>query len=182
MLSNIATITFAPLFVLLIHYFEFSLVALVYLVFSIIYFAYSYIKKKSYKDIIVPSIYVVILSLAYYFSSLETVKYIPVSLSSLFLLMFIDAHLNKRYMILGFTQRFYFKELKKEEIEFVKRGDIYWVFVMLFNTLIHLYIVNFSSDIVWAFYSSVGWYVYFFGALIAQIIYGKVKGVKVSSR
>ena len=175
-------ILFAPLFVLLIHYFEFRSVVLLYLVMAIVFFVYMYKKRDSLKDMIIPSLYVSILSIAYYFSSFETVKYIPVTLSSIFFLMFVDSHFNKKYMVLGFTQKFYKKDLKDEEVAFLKRGDFYWVFVMLFNTLVHLYIVNFSSDIVWAFYSSVGWYVYFFGALIAQIVYGKVYGVKVSVR
>jgi len=175
-------ILFAPLFVLLIHYFEFRSVVLLYLVMAIVFFVYMYRKRDSFKDMIIPSLYVVILSIAYYFSSFETVKYIPVTLSSIFFLMFVDSHFNKKYMVLGFTQKFYKKDLKEEEIAFLKKGDFYWVFVMLINTLIHLYVVNFSNDIVWAFYSSVGWYVYFFGALIAQIIYGKVYGVQVSAR
>jgi len=168
-------ILFAPMFVLLIHYFEFRLVVFVYLVIAIAFFLYMYKKKSTYRDIIIPSLYVVILCIALYFSSLETVKYIPVTLSSIFLMMFIDSHFNKKYMILEFTNKFYKKELKEVEVEFLKKGDIYWVWVMLINTIIHLYIVNYSSDIVWAFYSSVGWYGLFFGALIAQIIYGKVK-------
>jgi len=168
-------ILFAPMFVLLIHYFEFRLVVFVYLVIAIAFFLYMYKKKSTYRDIIIPSLYVVILCIALYFSSLETVKYIPVTLSSIFLMMFIDSHFNKKYMILEFTNKFYKKELKEVEVEFLKKGDIYWVWVMLINTVIHLYIVNYSSDIVWAFYSSVGWYGLFFGALIAQIIYGKVK-------
>lgn len=170
-----ANILFAPMFVLLIHYFEFRLVVFVYLVIAIAFFLYMYKKKSTYRDIIIPSLYVVILCIALYFSSLETVKYIPVTLSSIFLMMFIDSHFNKKYMILEFTNKFYKKELKEVEVEFLKKGDIYWVWVMLINTVIHLYIVNYSSDIVWAFYSSVGWYGLFFGALIAQIIYGKVK-------
>lgn len=145
-------------------------------------FLFTCIEKSSYKELVVPSLYVIILSIAYYFSSFETVKYIPVTLSSIFFLMFVDSHYNKKYMVLGFTQKFYKKDLKEEEVAFLKRGDFYWVLVMLINTLIHLYIVNFSSDFVWAFYSSVGWYVYFFGALLVQIIYGKVYGVKVSTR
>ncbi len=177
-----ANILFAPMFVLLIHYFEFRLVVLAYLIMAIVYFVYMYIKKSAYKELVVPSLYVVILSIAYYFSSMETVKYIPVTLSSIFFLMFVDSHFNKKYMILGFTQKFYKKELKKEEREFLKKGDLYWVGVMLVNTLVHLYVVNFTSDVVWAFYSSVGWYVLFFGALIAQIVYGKVYGVKVHIR
>ena len=126
------------MFVLLIHYFEFRLVVFVYLVIAIAFFLYMYKKKSTYRDIIIPSLYVVILCIALYFSSLETVKYIPVTLSSIFLMMFIDSHFNKKYMILEFTNKFYKKELKEVEVEFLKKGDIYWVWVMLINTVIHL--------------------------------------------
>jgi len=172
-------IILAPMFVLLIHYFEFRRVVLAYLLIAVIYFSFAFFKKNSYKDIIVPGVYVLALSLAYYFSSFQTVKYIPITLSSIFLFLFIDSHYNKRYMILGFTRKFYKKTLKKEEVEFLKKGDGYWVVVMLINTLIHLYVVNFTNDIIWAVYSSVGWYILFFTALAAQIIYGKVYGAKV---
>ena len=182
MLSNLLTITLAPSFVLLLHYFEFTEVVLVYLIMAIIFFIYSYAKKTSYKDMVMPSIYIVALSVAFYFSSLESVKYIPVTLSCIFLLLFIDAHYNKKEMILEYTKKFYKKELKYEESEFLKKGDGYWVIVMLINTLIHLYVVNFSSNVIWAFYASVGWYILFFTALIIQIIYGRFYAIQMYSR
>ncbi len=78
-------------------------------------------------------------------------------------------------MVLAFTNKFYKKELTLAQIEFLKRGDSYWVLVMFLNTGIHLYVVNYCSDNFWAFYSSIGWYGLFFSALISQIIYGKVR-------
>jgi len=182
MVSNFFGLIFAPMFVVLLHYFEFESVVLLYLVMACGFFIYSYFKKERYKDMVLPSIYVVALSIAYYFSSFETVKYIPLTLSVIFLFLFIDSHYNKRNMILRFTKKFYSKELSFEEVEFLKKGDGYWVVVMLINTLIHLYVVNFTSDIVWAFYTSVGWYILFFVSLIIQIIYGKVFGVRLYSR
>ncbi len=170
-----ANLLFAPMFVLLIHYFEFRSVVLLYLFMSVCFFVYMYKNMSSFKELVTPLLYVVVLSVAYYFSSLHVVKYIPVTLSMIFTLVFVDSHYNKKYMILSFTKKFYRKELKLKEEENLKKGDFYWILVMLLNTLIHLYIVNFSSDLVWAFYSSIGWYIYFFGALIAQIIYIKVK-------
>ncbi len=173
MVSNFFGLIFAPMFVLLLHYFEFESVVLVYLLMAIVFFIYSLTKKKIHKDMLMPSIYLVALSLAYYFSSFETVKYIPVTLSMIFLLLFIDSHYHKREMVLGFTKKFYHKKLSYNEIEYLKKGDIYWVWIMSINTLIHLYVVNFSSDVIWAFYASVGWYILFFVSLVIQIIYGK---------
>ena len=182
MLSNFLNILFAPAFVVLIHYFEFSLVVALYLFMASVYFIYTFSKKRGYKDMLLPSIYLVILSVAYYFSSFETLKYIPITLSTIFLFLFIDSYYNKKEMVLGFTKQFYHKELKDVEIEFLKNGDLYWVWVMSLNTLIHFYVINFTTDITWAFYTSVGWYILFFSALIGQIIYGKVVYVRLYSR
>jgi uncharacterized membrane protein len=115
---------------------------------------------------------------ANYFSSVLMVKYIPLVLSLMFMFMFVDSHINKREMVLGFTNRFYKKELKEEELFYLKKGDFYWIWVMFANTIIHLYVVLFCSFNVWAFYSSIGWYVYFFMALFAQIAYIKLKTKK----
>jgi len=177
-----ANIILAPMFVLLLHYFDLRMVVLFYLFMAVVFFIYKYFNKQSYKDMVIPLIYVIALSVAYYFSSFQTVKYIPVILSTIFLLLFLDAHFNKKHMILGFTKKFYKKKLSESEIEFLKHGDGYWVGVMLVNTIIHLYVVSFCSDAIWALYSSAGWYVVFFGALIAQIIYGKVYAVKMYLR
>ncbi len=182
MLSNVLGLLFAPAFVLLIRYFDLKSVILGYLVLAIIFFIYKFLKRESHKDLLMPTIYVVALSVAYYYSSLEAVKYIPVTLSMIFTLVFVDAHLNKKEMILGFTRKFYKKELSQDEVKYLKKGDGYWVGVMLVNTLIHLYVVNYSSDVFWAFYASVGWYGLFFGALAIQIIYGKFYAVQMYSR
>ena len=182
MISNLLGLIFAPLFVVLLHYFELNIVISLYLFFAIIFFIVRLKKKKNKKDMLMPSIYIIALSLAYYFSSLDAVKYIPVTLSMIFLLLFIDAHLHKKEMILGFTKKFYKKKLSDAEVEFLKKGDGYWVVVMLINTLIHLYVVNFSSDVVWAMYASVGWYVLFFISLALQIIYGKFYALQMYHR
>ena len=182
MILKFLNLLFAPMFILLIEFFELKVVVLGYLILAIIFFIYKFYKKTAHKNMLMPAIYVVALSVAYYFSSLEAVKYIPVTLSMIFLLLFIDAHLHKKEMILGFTRKFYHKKLAEQEIEFLKNGDAYWVGVMLVNALIHLWVVNFSSDVVWAFYASIGWYILFFTSLFIQIIYGKFYVFKMSSR
>ncbi len=182
MISKVLSLLFAPAFVILLHYFAFKKVVLIYLVLALIFFIYKVIKKASLKDMLMPTIYVVALSIAYYYSSLDAVKYIPVTLSMIFLLLFIDAYLNKKEMILGFTRKFYKKELSDNEIEFIKQGDGYWVVIMLINTVIHLYIINYSSNTIWAFYSSIGWYILFFVSLFIQILYGKFYASKMYNR
>ena len=181
-MSNLFSILFAPTFVLMLHFFEFRPVSLVYLLVATLFFIYSWKKKESYKDILMPTIYVVALSIASYLSSFETVKFIPVTLSMIFLTLFIDSHYNKREMVLKFTKSFYRKELSQAEENFLKDGDFYWIFVMLINTSIQIYVVYNSSDIIWAFYTSIGWYILFFVSLIVQILYGKFYAIKMYYR
>lgn len=77
-------------------------------------------------------------------------------------------------MILHFTRHFYKKELSDAEIEFLKNGDSYWMAVTFINTLLQVAFAYFADDVIWAFYSSVGWYIFFFIALTMQILYGKI--------
>ena len=100
-------------------------------------------------------------------------RMIPSLISLFFFLLFLSAYLSKKALVLGFTKRFYKKELSDTEIVFLKKSDLYWVGVTLFNVLIQTLFGIFANDYMWAFYSSIGWYIYFFIALIAQIIYGK---------
>ncbi len=172
---KISNIVFAPLFVLLIHYFAFENVVLLYLCTAFFYLLWFLVKKKPVTDVIIVFIYIVILAIAYYFSSIKIVKFIPAILSLIFLVFFLDSHLNEKHMVLGFTKLFYKKELTQEQEAFLKRGDLYWVFFMLINAVVHLIVVYECSDNFWAFYASIGWYGLFFTALFAQIVYGKVR-------
>jgi len=179
---NLLSILFAPVFVILLHYFEFESVVRSYLVVSVLFFIYSYSTKQHTRDMLMPTIYLVALLIANYFSSMEVVKFVPVTLSVIFFLLFVDAAYYKKHMILGFTKQFYRKELDEAEEAFVKNGDWYWAGVTCINTLIQIYVVFLGDNIIWAFYTSVGWYILFFVSLIMQIIYGKVYAVKMYYR
>jgi uncharacterized membrane protein len=181
-MSNLFSILFAPSFVLMLHFFEFKLVSLAYLLIAMLFFIYSWRTKKSYRDMFMPTIYLIALSLASYFSSFETVKFIPVALSMIFLTLFIDSHYNKREFVLNLATKFSHKEFSQAEKNFLKDGDFYWIFVMLINTSLLIYVANYSSNIVWAFYTSIGSYILFFVSLIGQILYGKLYAIKMYYR
>jgi len=181
-MSNILSILFAPVFVILLHYFEFEIVVRAYLVVALLFFIYVSVTKQHTRELLMPTIYLVALVVANYFSSMEVVKFVPVTLSLIFFLLFVDAAYYKKHMILGFTKQFYRKELSDAEEAFVKNGDWYWAVVTFVNTLIQIYVIYNGDDILWAFYTSVGWYILFFVSLIVQIIYGKAYAVKMYYR
>ncbi|MEA2092161.1 MAG: hypothetical protein U9O83_07340 [Campylobacterota bacterium] len=180
-MSNALALLFAPSFLISLHYLEFKSVVLFYLFLSIVFFIYSFFRKKSLKDLTIPGIYLLLLFFAYFNSSFEMVKFIPVLISATFFTLFVDATMHKRELILGFTKKFYKKELSQKEMLFLKEGDRFWAVVTLINTLIQLALVFYGSDTLWAFYSSVGWYGFFFASLLLQIIYGKFYAIKLYS-
>jgi len=101
-------------------------------------------------------------------------KLLPAFFASIFFFIFMFSVLYKKNMILHFTRHFYKKELSDAEIEFLKNGDSYWMAVTFINTLLQVAFAYFADDVIWAFYSSVGWYIFFFIALTMQILYGKI--------
>jgi len=180
-MSSVITFFFAPSFLLLIHYFEFRKIVLLFVGISFIFLIYAFVKKKKLEDFVVLGIYLVLLSLAYVFVSIETVKFIPVFTSMAFFSLFAEAALHKKELIYRLTQKFYKKELSQKEVEYLKKGDAYWALSILTYMLVQVALVFYASDAIWALYSSIGWYVYFVVILGLQIIYGKAYALKVSS-
>jgi len=101
-------------------------------------------------------------------------KMVPTLYSLVFLSLFTVATFSKKHLVLKLTKKFYKKELDEKEQEYLKTGDAYWMGVTLINTIILINMGLFADDVTWALYSSVGWYIYFFSALLLQIVYGKL--------
>jgi len=181
-MTNLFTLLFAPSFLVLIRYFEFKTVVLVYILLSLSFFIFSFIKKKKIEDFIVVTIYLVLLTAAYFSSSFETVKFIPIFASMIFVALFIDAAINKKHLILKFTQRFYPKKLCDAEVEFLKNGDSFWAISLSIYLIITIIVLFLASDITWAIMTSIGWYIYFAITLTSQILYGKLYAIKMYSK
>ena len=99
----------------------------------------------------------------------------------MFMSIFIDATINKRELILNLTKKFYPKKLTEGEVAYLKNGDMFWIGVTFISTLMQ-FALTFYDDVLWAFYSSVGWYVFFFIALIIQILYGRLYAIRMLSK
>ncbi|MDB2562669.1 hypothetical protein N9X61_03600 [Sulfurimonas sp.] len=114
-------------------------------------------------------------------NSFQTVKLIPVLSALTFFIIFLHAAIQKKELIFKFTTRFYKKPLSQEEIKFLKKGDIFWAVAIFIYILLLSGLVYTGDDALWAFFSSIGWYIYFLITLIIQIIYGKVYAIKMFS-
>jgi len=180
-MSSLITLLFAPSFLLLIHYFDFQKIVLVFILLSLLLLTYAGIKKRKLEDFIILGIYLVLLSIAYFYASLETVKLIPVFTSMAFFTLFAESALHKKELIYTLTKKFYKKELSQEEVTYLKSGDTYWAASIFFYMIVQIILVFYASDALWALYSSIGWYIYFVLILSLQIVYGKMYALKMST-
>lgn len=177
-LSIVVSLLFPPSFVLLIQYFDFKSVAFAYMLFMLGYLILSVMLKESLKNISTPLIYFTFVIFAYMLSSMEFIKIIPALISATFFIFFLVSFLQKKELILGFTKKFYKKKLDENEEIYLAKADGYWAIVIFINTLIQVYLVFQNDNELWAFYSSVGWYIYIFIALLLQILYGKITMIR----
>ena len=109
-------------------------------------------------------------------------KMVPALFSLLAVSLFLTSIVRKKSLTLSLTRRFYKKELNSKEEAFLAKSDLYWFFVTALNTLIISYLTLYSSNTIWALYTSVGWYLYLFFALILQILYGVFNKINVETK
>jgi len=173
-LNTFLSLTFAPLFVLALRFFEFENVALSFTFLMFIYLVFVLITKQNLKSIATPFIYFVLVLIAYYYSSIEFVKLAPTFISGAFFIFFLNAYIQKKSIVLKMMKRFYKKELGETKENYIAQSDGYWAFILFINTLIQLFFVFYDNNALWAFYSSVGWYLLMLFALILQILYGNI--------
>lgn len=173
-LGIIVSLLFPPSFVIALYYFDFNSVAFVYCVFMLMYLIVSLLLKQDLKSISTPLIYFSFVLIAYMLSSMEFIKMIPALISVTFFFVFLMAYIQKKELVLKFTRKFYKKELSIKKQKFLALSDGYWAGVILVNTLIQVGLVFLENNELWAFYSSVGWYVFLILALALQVVYEKL--------
>lgn len=182
MLSSVITLFFTPTFILSLRYFEFHRVVIVYFTLAILFLIYTFYNKKFLKDLVVPAIYSVLLFISIFYLNFKLVKFIPVFISMAFFLFFLDSLLGKKQIIYRLMKKYYPKKLTDNEVLFLKNGDLFWVVVTCINVLIQACLAYLNYDLLWAFYTSVGWYIYFFFALIGQVVYGRIYAIMLYSK
>lgn len=183
-LSNISTaisLLFPPSFVIFMHFFGFEKVAFAYAIFMFLYLIISLVLKHDLRSISTPLIYFAFVVVAYLLSSIEFIKLIPALISAMFFLLFLNAYIQKKELILSMVKKFYKKLTEHREV-YIAKSDGYWALVIFLNTLIQVGLVFYDDNRLWAFYSSVGWYIFMFMALIVQIAYGKFYGIITESK
>lgn len=181
-MSSVLTLLFAPTFLLFVQYFEFKTVTLVYILLSFITLIYVYIKKKKKEEYAILTIYLLLLSAAFFTNSFNAVKFIPVFSAMTFCAIFTYGAIHKKELIYKFATRMSKKQFTDEEASFLKKGDAFWAWSILFYAVFLMFLVYNADDNLWAFFSSIGWYIYFLFILGLQIFYGKIYAIKMYSK
>lgn len=172
--NTLLSLMFAPTFVLAMQYFDFKIVAFSYTILMFLYLIMSIILKQDLKKISTPIIYFSFVLVAYIYASMAFIKMIPALISFSFFTLFLFGYINKKSLIFSFTNQFYKKKLDESTQSFLKNSDGYWALVLFINTVIQILLVFTKNNEIWAFYSSVGWYIYLFVAFLMQVTYEKI--------
>jgi len=115
--------------------------------------------------------------LVWFLDSALVFKTVPVLITSLFFSKFAEAVVFKRPFLATMVRKTPKVHWSEEKLAFIDASHPYWLAVTALNLLLQIAVL-FASMEIWALYTTVGWYLLFGGALVLQIVYGKVRGVK----
>ncbi len=119
---------------------------------------------------------IILFTLRYYGVGMDDVlalKAFPLTMSIIVTFLLYLSYRKKDSMVLKFAKRFMKKEISIQEQKYIQDSTLYWVGVSFINIIIH-FILFMSEDIViWAFYSSIGWYGVFIVGGILQFLHRK---------
>lgn len=133
--------------------------------------------KNRYKNILVPLAATVVGFLVWFLDSALVFKILPVLVTVLFFVKFAEAVILKRPFLAAMVQKTPKLAWSEEKLAFIDRSHLYWLIITAINMALQIAVL-FASMEIWALYTTVGWYLLFGGALVLQIIYGKVRGVR----
>ena len=133
--------------------------------------------KNRFKKVLVPLAATTVGFLVWFMDSVLVFKVLPVLITSLFLVKFLEAVIFKRPFLANMVQKTPKMVWSEEKLAYIDSAHMYWLIVTAINMVLQIAVL-FAPMKIWALYTTVGWYMLFGGALALQIIYGKVRGVK----
>ncbi|HEX5710046.1 MAG TPA: lysophospholipid acyltransferase family protein [Sulfuricurvum sp.] len=165
----IFTLGYIPFVLIAYYYFGVSVAGLFLVGAGVVLGSVSWLKHRHFKELISPFVAIIVGFGAYFSGAFIALKLYPLLLSLLFLTYFTVSVWTKRYPLVVWVEKFKKRPLTEQEINDVIVSHWFWIAVLAFNTLIHLYLVIQSDTVFWALYSFVGWYLYFGMAMILQL-------------
>jgi len=133
--------------------------------------------KNHFKNVLVPLAATTVGFLVWYMDSTLVFKVLPVLITSMFFVKFAEAVIFKRPFLANMVKKTPKMTWSAEKLAFIDSAHLYWLVITTVNLVLQIAVL-FAPMKIWALYTTIGWYMLFGGALVGQIIYGKVRGVK----
>jgi len=133
--------------------------------------------KQEFKKVLLPLAATSVGFLVWFLESTLVFKILPVLITTLFFVKFLEAVIFKRYFLATMVQKTPKMQWSSEKLAYIDSAHAYWLGVTALNLVLQIAVL-FAPMKIWALYTTVGWYLLFGTALALQIIYGKVRGVK----
>ena len=170
------TLLYVLFIVIGLRFFTPSEVGIALMVSSAALFGYHLYKKAPLKD--------ALLIIAAFFAALFVTissntllfKALPIILSATFFLKFLHATYTKKPFLGDIVKKVPKVPLNAKKLAYIDSSHGYWSVVNGINLLLQI-VVMFAPLNIWALYTTVGWYLLFGIALMAQILYGKMHGI-----
>ncbi|GEM_PF-2693780 len=152
------------------HYLETTTLAMLLFTISLFQIIYIKIRSLSKEEYIVP-VFALFVSLSVWMlDDVAIFKLLPVALSALFFLKFLNAYLYKKPFLANMLRVIPRLKLSDEKLMWIDNSHLYWAAVNAINLILQIAVLAAPLKI-WALYTTVGWYLLFSIALVAQIIY-----------
>jgi len=100
-------------------------------------------------------------------------KAFPLTMSLIVTFLIYLSYLKQESMVLKYAKKFMKKEISIEEQKYIQKSTLYWVGVSSVNVIIHFFLFIGNDIVMWAFYSSLGWYGVFIIGGIFQFLHRK---------
>jgi uncharacterized membrane protein len=100
-------------------------------------------------------------------------KAFPLTMSIIVTFLIYLSYLRKDSMVLKFAKRFMKKEISQHEQDYIQNSTLFWVGISFVNVIVHFILFMGEDIVIWAFYSSIGWYGVFIIGGILQFLHRK---------
>ncbi len=165
------SLLYAPVVFFALRYFDIKIVSIaIFLMASVWFLA---LKNKKELSAFLPLFYILIALVSFFSEKFLVLKLMPLFISTFFSLFILLSYFKRKSIILYFAEKFSKEPISENEKEYIHQSTLFWFFVSLINTLIHLLIFLDSNLSIWLYYSSFGWYFLFILAGIIQFLHRK---------
>jgi len=168
-MSFIFSLLYAPIVFLSLRYFDIQLVSVIIFIMSGIWFVF--LKNKKELSSFFPLFYMLVAVISFFSEKFLVLKIIPLFISVFFSLFILLSYLKKRSIILYFAEKFSKVPISEKEKEYIHHSTLFWFFITLLNTAVHLSAFLNTNLYFWLYYSSFGWYFLFILAGLIQFFH-----------